>query len=247
MGCRAGVIVCGLAATAFADELPEPQPAPPQPQPAPQLEQLPTTITPRPAPPEVSWYATVAPAAAPAPNETARPYRYRVGRGGVFLLAGVTHIGAATRGRVDIGVPTPLRRARRLRSVVITEVGDPSTEAVERRDLAITPELQYDWRLFGIASGDVVLIAGIGIQWARTWVRLPDEPFWPSSWESTTGFSGRLDAAFQYRGAQGFVVSLHPVSAILPIGNPEPPDARWMPEEPKAQYGVSLVAGYQFR
>ncbi len=236
MGRRAGVIVCGLAATAFADTPPEQQ-----------AEPSPTTITPRPAPPEVSWYGTIAPAAAPAPTDTARPYRNRVGRGGVFLLAGVTHIDTATKGRVDIGVPTPLKRARRLRGLVIAEVGDRSTDVVERRDLAITPELQYDWRLFGLAGGDVVLIAGVGMQWARTWVRLPDEPFWPSSWESTTGFSGRFDAALQYRGRNGLVVSLHPLSAVLPIGTPEPPDARWMREEAEAHYGVSVLAGYQFQ
>jgi hypothetical protein len=195
----------------------------------------------------VSWYGTTAPAAPPAPAEPARPYRNRIARGGVFALAGLTHINAATLGRVDIGVPTPLARARRLRGVVIAEGDDRSTDKAERRDLAITPELQYDWRLFELGGGDIVLLAGAGLQWARMWVRLPDEPYWPSSWESSTSFAFRLDAALQYRGRNGLLVSVHPLSAAIPINTPEPPDARWMPEEVSTHYGLSITAGYQFQ
>lgn len=116
------------------------------------------------------------------------------------------------------------------------------------RSLALAPTLQYDVRLpFELASGDLVFVLGAGIAWSRTWVRLPEEPFWPSAWEHSTAYQARFETAIHYRARSGLVVGVYPITLALPLGAPEPPDARWMTSEPTTRYSVSIVGGFQFR
>jgi hypothetical protein len=220
-----GVVACGLAwsASARADD------------------QEPT-----PAPPDVSWYATVVPAAAPI---GIHDLRTRVSHSGVFALGGITYVDGAMNGRIDIGLPTPFGRLRHIRTIVITEFrygSDP--DGTETRNLAITPVLQYDVRLpIDWKVGDLVIVAASGLRYAKYWVKKPDEPYWPSTWESTTAYAFRVGAGIEYRGWSGLVVSLQPVSVGFPLNTPSPPDARFMESKPPIDYAVSIVTGYQFR
>lgn len=233
----AGVVVCALAIPASADT-----PVAPRPGATPENADAPPPVHVRPVRPEDSWYAALA----PATITSTPPSRRGVARGGLVALAGLTQTIDATMGRVDIGVPTPTSQFQRLRTLIISEVGTGTDGAAEARDLVLTPELQYDWRLPFTLAGDVVLVLGAGLQWARHWVRLPDEPYWPSSWESTTSWGARLDTAIQYRRPGGLVVSLNLLSVTFPLNTPTPPDSRWMSSDPDMRYSVSILAGYQF-
>jgi len=236
--CVVGVVVCALAVPASADT-PVTSPVAPESS----TEKALPPIRVRPVRPEDSWYATLTPAALATPS----PSRSGVVRGGLVALAGVTQTPDATMGRVDIGVPTPTSQFQRLRTLVITELGTGTDGAAEARDVALTPELQYDWRLpFALTDADINLLLGAGVQWRRHWVRLPDEPFWPSSWESTTAWGARLATSVQYRREGGLVLSLD-LSATVPLNTPPPPDSRWMATERDMRYAASILAGYQFQ
>jgi len=207
---------------------------------------------PMPAPAETSWYATTPPASPssfPALGEHSRR-TLAVNRSGAFALGGITHVNDSNFGRIDVGVPVPTRTAPRLRALVSLEfryeTEGTGSQATSTGDLAVIPEVQYDWRLpFESQVGDVVVVAGAGLSRAKRWVRLPDEPFWPSTWESTTAYALRLDLAVQYRGRRGLIVSLQPLGIGVPLNRPEPPDARWMSEDPAKSYAISLAVGYQ--
>lgn len=201
---------------------------------------------PTPAPPERSWYGAAAPAPAP---EVERQVRHIIQRGGVFLLAGGTYLDGAMNGRFDLGLPAPIDRAPRLRLIVMLE-GTFETQPmmIERRTLAVTPAAQYEWHLpFEMKSGELVLIASAGLRRATLWIRRPDAPFYPSTWESDDTWALRATAGIEYRGPSGLVVSLQPLSVIAPFTEPAPPDPRWMEPKPATTIAASLVAGYQFQ
>jgi hypothetical protein len=196
------------------------------------------------APTEVSWYgtATAAMPALPPPR-----IRRVVTRGGVFLLGGLSVVDAAYA-RVDLGVPTPTKRFPRLRTALVTELrGATDADDTARRVLVLAPIVQYDWQLpFGIKRGELLLITAVGLRRHGQWVKKPDEPFWPSRWESTTAYALKLTAGLEYRAHSGFIASLQP-SLGLPLNTPDPPDARWMTVTPERDVGLSLVVGYQLR
>lgn len=199
---------------------------------------------PTPAPEAMSWYGGAAP---PPPIE--HPHiHHRIARGGAFVLAGVTRVDSATYGRVDLGVPAPLRSAPRLRAIVVLESRyGTDSDMTLTRSLAVTPEAQYEGSLpFDLSGGELLVVGAAGIRRVTTWVKRPDEPFWPSTWESTAAYALRIGAGLEYRGRQGLVVSLQPLSAGVPIGRPTPPDSRFAATTPKTDYAVSVVAGYQF-
>jgi hypothetical protein len=211
------------ASTAVAD--PEPQPTP--------------------APAGVSWYGTATnPATAPA---TPDRIRHRVLRGGAFFLGGFSYV-AVPYARLDLGVPTPANRFPRLRTTLISELGGGTdSDQTRRRVLVLTPTLQYDWHLpFPAKRGEVLLITAAGLRRNELWVKKPEEPFWPSKWESTTAYAVKLTAGVEYRAFSGLVVSFQP-SIGLPLNDPKPPDARWMAVAAERDYGASLVAGYQLQ
>jgi hypothetical protein len=150
--------------------------------------------------------------------------------------------------RIDLGVPTPLRRLPRLRTTLVSELSaGTDDDDTARRVLVLTPTVQYDVHLpFQIERAEVLLILAAGLRRNQTWVKKPEEPFWPSTWESMTAYALRLTAGIEYRSFGGLVFSFQP-SVGLPIGTPDPPDARWMIETPERDFGIAMVAGYQFR
>lgn len=236
-----GIVACGLAYPSTTDaDVPTQSTTPSEPSPA---EPIAT-----PAPAESSWYGTTRPERVVlAPSRM----QHVAKRAGVFALGGLTRVNDESFGRIDIGAPVRTTSAPRLRAVLVSEFRygtlGPADAAISTRNLMVTPELQYDWRLPSPTNlGDVVVIVGAGLRWSRLWVRRPDEPFWPSTWESMTGYAMRFEVAAQYRAHGGLLVSVLPLSVGLPLNKPEPPDARWMITEPQNDYAVSLTAGYQF-
>lgn len=153
-------------------------------------------------------------------------------------------------GRLDLGVPTPVKPLPQMRTSLATEmrydVDGSGASTLKTGNLSLTPGLQSSWQLFSLASGELDFVAGVGLMWSRLWVRRPDEPFWPSSWETSTAYAFRIEAGLQYRRHDGLVVALQP-SVVLPLNTPEPPDARWMTVEPTTRYTMSLLVGYQFQ
>jgi hypothetical protein len=202
--------------------------------------------TPTPAPPERSWYGTVAPAAAP---ELDHPVRHIIQRGGVFLLGGATYLDGAMNGRLDLGVPTPSWAAPRLRLVLVIEgTYESRPMMVESRTLEVTPTAQYEWHLpFELKSGELLVIASVGLRRSTLWLERPDEAFYPSTWESADTWAFRGTAGIEYRGTRGLIVSLQPFSVVSPFTEPDPPDPRWMENAPTTNIAASLVAGYQFQ
>ncbi len=198
---------------------------------------------PTPAPAASSWYGTLAPGTA----ITASHARRTIVRGGVFALLGATYVDGAPYARLDLGVPTPLDRAPRLRTILVSEFRyGTEAEMTTARRLSLTPELQYEWRLpVSLGHGDLLIVAAAGLRAATLWVKRPDEPFWPSKWESTTAYALRVGAGLDYRDG-GLVVSLQPATAVLPIGSASPPDPRYPAPSSHTEYATSLVAGYQF-
>jgi hypothetical protein len=205
-----------------------------------------TDPTPRPAPTEINWYANTAPANT---NTVISPRRIRVNRGGVFALGGVARTDGEWFARLDLGMPTPTRKFQHLRALVVIEArydtDGSGMQKTSTSDLAVTPQLQTDRRVLGGRRGGWFLGLGLGLERTEHWIRLPDEPFWPSRWESSTLYAVRAELALQFRGRNGLVISLQPISAALPLNTPDPPDARFMPETPTTRYGLSLTAGYQ--
>lgn len=232
MGCRAvGVVACAISWAASAARADAPPPSP--------------------APPELSWYGAEAPAAVP---EQPPRVRHIVQRAGLFMLGGGTYLEGAMSARIDAGVPTPINAAPRLRLVIIsegsygTQAAGAQPDATLRRTLAVTPALQYEWHLpFEMKRGELLVIAAAGIRRTTVWLKMPDEPFYPSTWESESTYALRLTAGVEYRGKNGLIVSAQPLSASVPLGTPTPPDPRWMDPAPTSNIAVSLVAGYQFR
>jgi hypothetical protein len=220
-----GVVACSIARTSLASADPAPEPTP--------------------APPATSWYS----AAAPAPASADRHVRHTVQRGGVFVLAGLTRLDATAYGRVDLGFPAPLRSAPRMRAILVSELSyGTDADMTLNRNLALTPELQYEWRLpFGTERGEVFLTGAAGLRRATLWVKRPDEPFWPSTWESTTAYALRVSGGIEYRGQSGLVIAFQPLSAGIPLNTPKPPDARYPMTKPETNYAMSIVAGYQFQ
>jgi hypothetical protein len=199
---------------------------------------------PTPAQPEVSWYGSAKPVAEP----TSARVRHTVLRGGAFVLGGLTYVDATVYGRIDLGVPAPLRRLPQLRAALVSETsaGTDSDQTL-RRTLVLTPTAQYEWHLpFQPKRGEILLIIAAGLRRSQLWVKKPEEPFWPSQWESTTAYAVRLTPGLEYRAFSGLIVSFQP-SVGFPLNTPDPPDARWMTTTPERDLGVSLVAGYQFQ
>jgi hypothetical protein len=204
------------------------------------------TPTPKPAPADANWYSTTR----PATEVTEQGRKIEVRRSGFFALAGVSHMSDRVFGRIELGAPAPIRRAPRLRAVVAIDsrysTDGSGARVTKESDLAITPGVQYDWRLpIDTRYGDLVLVAGVGLMRAQHWVRLPEEPFWPSTWESTVAYALELDAAVQLRREGGLLVSLRPIGIGFPLNDPEPPDARWMAVPTERSFAVSLSVGYQ--
>lgn len=196
---------------------------------------------PMPAPANVSWYGTSLPAAPPAVR-----IRRPVVRDGVYVLAGATHAGE-TFGRIDVGIPTPTRHFGRLRTMLVFEMAGSAEQNIAMRTLAVAPALQYGWRLpITMQGGELVVVALAGLQRSQQWMKRPDEPFWPSRWESMATYALRLSPGLEYRGRRGLLVSVQAI-AIAPIGDPEPPDPRWMVTPRETGYGASIVAGYAFK
>jgi hypothetical protein len=155
---------------------------------------------------------------------------------------------ATVYGRIDLGVPAPLSGLPQLRATLVSEIsaGTDSDQTL-RRTLALTPTAQYEWHLpFQPKRGEILLIIGAGLRRSQLWVKKPEEPFWPSQWESTTAYAFRLTPGLEYRAFSGLIVSFQP-SVGIPLNTPDPPDARWMTTTPERDLGVSLVAGYQFQ
>jgi hypothetical protein len=198
------------------------------------------------APPEVNWYATTPPAAA----AVSRPRRIRVNRSGAFVLGGLAYGHEHAFGRLDIGAPIPTHRLPRLRIVAAVEsrYGSHPNGAVdvEDSDVDVAVMLQNDWRLpFDLRSGEIVFVVGAGLERAEHWERFPDEPYWPSRWDSMTAYSFDVVLAAQFRARSGFVVSVQPAQIELPLGDPHAPDSRWMVAERERSIGVALLVGYQ--
>jgi hypothetical protein len=200
---------------------------------------------PKPAPPETNWYANTRPAdSAVAPQGQWRPVR--INRTGVFALAGLARVGGRLFGRLDLGIPIPSRTLPRLRIALTIESRYGTEGSASTSELGVAPELRYDWRLpFKLKSGDVVLVAGVGLERMQHFMKFPDEPFWPAKWESYAVYSYRFGGALQYRSSTGLLVSLQPVTVVVPYSKPESPDPRWMVMTPTTGYEVSLTAGYQ--
>ena len=199
---------------------------------------------PTPAPADASWYASALP---PTASPDVR-IRHPVLRDGVFVLGGTTRTDGHTFGRLDLGLPTPTRRLRGLRTLIVMELQSSTESSIDQRTLAVSPTLQYEWRLpLTLASGELVITAAAGIERAQVWQRRPDEPFWPAKWESITEYALRFTAGIEYRSRKGLVVSAQPVIAQLPTGEPESPDPRWIVMERETTYGAAIVAGYQFK
>jgi hypothetical protein len=176
-----------------------------------------------PAPRDSSWYATTQPVSAPT---TPGRIRHTVLRGGTYVLGGVSYVDAIGYGRFDVGVPTPLRRLPRLRSMLVTELSiGTDADSTARRYVVLTPTVQTDWHLpFDTKRSEVVVILAAGLRRNQLWVKKPEEPFWPSTWETTTAYAFKLTAGVEYRAFSGLVLSAQP-SVGFPINTPEPPDA----------------------
>jgi len=206
--------------------------------------------TPTPAPPNINWYATLRPTSG-ADASAGHTWRtIQVNRSGLFALGGVAHAEAQFLGRVDLGAPVPTRGLPRLRLLVsiasryATEGN--GTDETSTGDLRIAPMLQYDWRLpVDLRRGDIVLAAGAGLERAQHWVKLPDQPYWPSKWKSSAFYATTFEVALQFRARNGFLISFTPLGAVVPFTRPDPPDTRFMQETPHTAYELSLAAGYQ--
>lgn len=217
-GALALMVVCGTA-HAYADDDPVPAPA------------------------ESSWYGG---AQLPAASPDVR-IRHPVMRDGVFVLGGTTRVNGETFGRLDLGLPTPTKRIRVLRTLLVTELGSTTEQSIERRTLSIAPTLQVEWRLqISLASGELLIVTAAGIQRSQVWEKRPDEPFWPANWESITAYSVRFIAGVEYRSRKGLVVSAQPL-VQFPFGEPESPDPRWIVMDRQTAYGAAVVAGYQLK
>jgi hypothetical protein len=206
--------------------------------------------TPTPAPPAINWYATMRPTSG-ADASAGHTWRtIQVNRSGLFALGGVAHADAQFFGRVDLGAPMPTRTFPRLR-VLVSIASHYATEGsgadkTSTSDLRIAPKLQYDWRLpVDLRRGDLVLVAGAGLERAQHWVKLPDQPYWPSKWESSAFYAYTFEVALQFRARNGVLISFAPLGVVVPFTRPDPPDARFMQETPNRAYEVSLAAGYQ--
>jgi hypothetical protein len=187
------------------------------------------------------WYGPVLPS---APEVRVR---HPVVRGGVFMLGGMTHVDGMTYGRLDIGVPTGTRRFRQLRALLVSELHGSTEQDIAMRTLAIAPTMQLHWRLpISLESGEVFATALAGLQRSQTWMKRPDEPFWPSRWESASTWSFRVAAGVEYRSHRGLIASAQPL-IVVPITDADPTDPRWMTSARHTSFGMSIVAGYQFK
>ena len=202
--------------------------------------------------------AVLAGGAATAEEAPAAPAPPPAARGGVWLMGGIARgYDGGSLLRAEIGRPLPRASAPRLRCVIATflhyeweyvpDFDGGGSGSLSAGLFGVSPCIQYDWPLpIRASSGDAVLVLEGGVGAFVFWIRSTGIAYVPPGTDSLLLISGRVAAAFQYRGRGGLLLSFQPLGVVVPLHHTEM-DSPIGHVETNVAFELAVTAGYQFR
>ncbi len=129
--------------------------------------------------------------------------------------------------RVELGFPLGLSEAPGLRVVVPVLVSYLSISVsalgltTETRTMTVLPlpAVQYEFLLRVRAPGRLAIVAelGLGPSFGWVWMKMPDQPYTPAHWQSSSAvsFVGHVAGWIQYRFASGLILAAQPIGIFF--------------------------------